>query len=192
MPGRNIRFQASFSKEHAVLYPRVALLAPGVVLHELSHHILCLLSGVRVHKVVYFRLGNPAGFVVHEEPGLYRQIFAIVAGPFFLNSAASVVSLNLALRAWAAADDLPGFAFAALLTWLGISVGLQAIPSRTDAGNLFHSSNKHLFDGNPFALIGYPVALAIYLVQLAKPLGSEWYYTVLMAYLAQRGFAGVG
>lgn len=175
-----------------MLYLRVALLAPGVILHEFSHHILCLLSGVRVHQVVYFRMGNPAGFVVHEEPSLYRQIFAIVAGPFFLNSAASVVFLNLALRGWARAEDFPGFALAALLTWLGISVGLQAIPSRADAGNLFHSSNWHLLHGNPFALMGYPVALAVYLVQLAKPLGSEWYYAVLMAYLAQRGFAGVG
>lgn len=175
-----------------MLYLRVALLAPGVILHEFSHHILCLISGVRVHQVVYFRMGNPAGFVVHEEPSLYRQIFAIVAGPFFLNSAASVVFLNLALRGWARAEDFPGFALAALLTWLGISVGLQAIPSRADAGNLFHSSNWHLLHGNPFALVGYPVALAVYLVQLAKPLGSEWYYAVLMAYLAQRGFAGVG
>ncbi len=175
-----------------MLYLRVALLAPGVILHEFSHHILCLLSGVRVHKVVYFRMGNPAGFVVHEEPHLYRQIFAIVAGPFFLNSAACVVLINLALRQWARAEDFPGFSVAALMTWLGISVGLQAIPSRADAANLFHSSNWHLFHGNPFALVGYPVALAIYLVQLAKPLGSEWYYTVFMAYLAQRGFAGIG
>lgn len=174
-----------------MLYLRVALLAPGVILHELSHHVLCLLSGVRVHKVVYFRMGNPAGFVVHEEPELYRQIFAIVAGPFFLNSMASVVLLNLALRQWASAGELPSFAAAALMTWLGISVGLQAIPSRADAGNLFHSSTRHLLHGNPFALVGYPVALAVYLVQLAKPLGAEWYYALLMAYLALRGFAGL-
>lgn len=174
-----------------MFYLRVALLAPGVILHEFSHHILCLLSGVRVHRVVYFRVGNPAGFVIHEEPELYRQIFAIVAGPFFLNSSAAVIFLNLALRQWAAAQGFAGFLVAAVMTWLGISVGLQAIPSRADAANLFHSSNWHLLHGNPFALVGYPVALAIYLVQLARPLGSEWYYTVLMAYLAQRGFAGI-
>lgn len=174
-----------------MLYPRVALLAPGVVLHEFSHHILCLLSGVKVHKVVYFRMGNPAGYVVHEEPSLYRQIFAIVAGPFFLNSAASVVLLNLALRQWSRAEDLLGFGLAVLMTWLGVSVGLQAIPSRTDATNLFRSSTWHLIHGNPFAIVGYPVALAVYATQLAKPLGSEWYYAVLMMYLAERGFAGV-
>ncbi|HEX2922584.1 MAG TPA: DUF3267 domain-containing protein, partial [Chloroflexota bacterium] len=124
-----------------IFYLRIALLAPGVALHEFSHHILCLLSGVRVHKAVYFRLGNPAGYIVHEEPELYRQIFAIVAGPFFLNSAVAVVLMNLALRQWAAAADAPGFILAAVMTWLGISAGPQAIPSRADAGNLFHSSN---------------------------------------------------
>ncbi len=174
------------------MYLRIALLAPGIMLHELAHHFLCLLFGVRVQKVVYFRIGSPAGYVVHEEPELYRQIFAIVAGPFFLNSAASVVLLNLALRQWARATDVAGFAMAATMTWLGISAGLQAIPSRADANNLFRSSTWHLRHGNPFALLGYPVALAIYVVQLARPLAADWYYAVLMAFLATRGFAGMG
>ncbi len=172
-------------------YLRIAFLAPGIMLHEFAHHLLCLLSGVRVQQVVYFRLGNPAGYVVHDEPGLYRQIFAIVAGPFFLNSAVSVVLLNLTLRQWAQATDLPGFGLAVFMTWLGLSAGLQAIPSRADARNLFDSSTWHLFHGNPFAALGYPVAAAIYLVQLARPLAADWYYTVLMAYLATRGFAGL-
>jgi len=175
-----------------LMYLRIALLAPGIMLHELAHHLLCLLFGVRVQKVVYFRIGTPAGYVVHEEPELYRQIFAIVAGPFFLNSAASVVLLNLALRQWARATDAAGFALAAAMTWLGVSAGLQAIPSRADASNLFRSSTWHLRHGNPFALLGYPVALAIYIVQLARPLAADWYYAVLMAFLATRGFAGMG
>ncbi|HEX9014464.1 MAG TPA: M50 family metallopeptidase [Chloroflexota bacterium] len=174
-----------------MLYLRVALLAPGVMLHELAHHLFCLLTGVKVHKVVYFRLGSPAGFVVHEEPELYRQIFAIVAGPVFLNSAMSIVMVNLALRQSVRATDWQGFALAALMVWLGLSAALQAIPSRADAINLFRSSNRHLLRANPAALIGYPVALLIYLVQAARPLGSEWYYAVGMAYIALQGFSAV-
>ncbi len=174
-----------------MLYLRAGLLAPGIMLHEFSHHILCLLSGVKVRKVVYFRIGNPAGFVIHEEPELYRQIFAIVAGPVFINSAVSVVLFNLSLRQWARAMASDAFAVAALMALLALSVGLQAIPSRGDATNLFHSSTRHVLRGNPFAIVGYPVGLAIYLVQLARPLGSEWFYTVFMAYLAYRGFATV-
>ena len=174
-----------------MLYLRVALLAPGVMLHEFSHHIFCLLTGVRVHKVVYFRFGSPAGFVVHEEPELYRQIFAIVAGPFFLNSAVAIVLLNLALRQAVRAGNAVGFALVAVMLWLGISAALQALPSRADATNLLRSSTWHFVHGNPFAILGYPAALAIYAAQLAKPLGSEWFYALLMAYVAERGFIGL-
>lgn len=174
-----------------LLYLRVALLAPGVMLHEFSHHIFCLLTGVRVHKVVYFRFGSPAGFVVHEEPELYRQIFAIVAGPFFLNSAVAIVLLNLALRQAVRAGNAVGFALVAVMLWLGISAALQALPSRADATNLLRSSTWHFVHGNPFAILGYPAALAIYAAQLAKPLGSEWFYALLMAYVAERGFIGL-
>ncbi len=174
-----------------LFYLRVALLAPGVVLHELAHHLLCILSGVRVRKVVYFRLGNPAGFVVHEEPELYRQLFAVVVGPLLVNSAAAIVLMNLALRRSVGARDLVAWGGVAIMVWLGVSAALQAIPSRADAANLFHASNRHLLRWNLLALLGYPVALAIYLLQLARPLGSEWLYMVLMAYLAYRGFAAM-
>ncbi len=173
-----------------MFYLRVALLAPGVALHEFAHFVLCVLSGVRVRKVVFFRVGAPAGFVVHEEPALYRQAFAIVAGPFFLNSAVSVILLNLALRQWARSFDPMGLGIAALMAWVGVSAGLQAFPSRADATNLFHTSTQHLLHGNPFALLGYPVALVMYVVQWVRPLGAEWFYVLLMAYLAHRGFVG--
>jgi hypothetical protein len=172
-------------------YLRVALLAPGVALHEFSHFLLCWLTGVRVRKVVFFRLGSPAGFVVHDEPELYRQIFAIVAGPVFVNSAVAIVLLNQALHRWAEASDPGVYGVAAALAWVGTSAALQALPSRVDAGNLFHSSNRHLWRGNLVALLGYPVAAVVYLAQLVRPLGVEWLYTLLMGYLALRGFAGV-
>ena len=123
-----------------MLYLRIALLAPGVALHEFAHHFFCLLTGVRVHQVVYFRLGNPAGFVVHEEPEFYRQIFAVAAGSVFLNSAAAIVLLNLSLRQAVRATDTLGFGLVAAMAWLGLSAALQALPSRADALNLFRSS----------------------------------------------------
>lgn len=172
-----------------LFYLRIALLAPGVALHEFAHHLFCILTGVRVHKVVYFRLGSPAGFVVHEEPEMYRQIFAVVAGPVFLNSTAAVVLLNLALRQAVLAMDVTGFALVNVMAWLGLSAALQALPSRADALNLLHSSNSHLLKANPVALLGYPVALVIFIIQSARPLGSEWYYALGLAYLALRGFA---
>jgi hypothetical protein len=171
-----------------MLYLRALLLAPGVILHEFAHHLFCLLTGVRVRKVVYFRLGNPAGFVVHDDPRLYRQVLAIVAGPFVLNSGAALVLFNTALHRVVQAVDMPDYVLAAGLAGLGLSVVLQAFPSRTDAANLISSSNQHLLQWNPLALVGYPLAVAIYAGQSARALGSDWFYALLVGYLALRGF----
>jgi hypothetical protein len=171
-----------------MLYLRALLLAPGVALHELAHHLFCLLTGVRVRKVVYFRLGNPAGFVVHDEPRLYRQVLAIVAGPFMLNSAVAVVLLNQALRRAVDAGSFAGYSAAFALAGLGLSVALQAFPSRIDASNLIASSNQHLKRANPLALAGYPLAILIYAGQLTRPVGSDWFYTLLICHVALRGF----
>ena len=171
-----------------MIYFRALFLAPGIILHEFAHHLFCVLTGVKVRKVVYFRMANPAGFVAHEEPELFRQLFAVVAGPLFLNSAAAIVGFNLALRQAVLSEDPAGMAGAAVFAWLALSFSLQAFPSRLDASNLLHGSSRHLIRWNPFALAGYPVALLIYLVQLARPLGSEWLYALLMASVALRGF----
>lgn len=172
-------------------YLRAAFLAPGIALHEFAHHLFCILSGVKVRQAVYFRLGTPAGFVIHEEPELYRQIFAIVAGPLVVNSAAALLAFNLALRQAARAADPLGWAVALTLLGLGLSAAPQAFPSRTDGSNLVHSSNRHLLKGNLVALLGYPAALHIALVHLLRPLGSEWLYSLGLFYLALQGFIAV-
>jgi hypothetical protein len=44
------------------------LLAPGIIVHELSHAIFCILSGVRIFRMKVFGFGNPPGYVEHAEP----------------------------------------------------------------------------------------------------------------------------
>ncbi|WP_431212439.1 DUF3267 domain-containing protein [Puia sp. P3] len=39
---------------------------PGVIVHEFAHQLFCRLYKVPVFEVVYFQLGNPAGYVMHE------------------------------------------------------------------------------------------------------------------------------
>jgi uncharacterized integral membrane protein len=171
-----------------MVYLRALLLAPGVVLHELAHHLFCLLTGVRVRRVVYFRLGNPAGFVVHDEPTLYRQVLAVAAGPFILNSATAVVLFNQALHSAVQAASPAQHLLTVALTGLGLSIALQAFPSRIDAANLITSSNRHLMRGNPLALAGYPLAVVIYAGHVTRPLGSDWFYALLICYVALSGF----
>lgn len=63
---------------------------PGVIVHEWAHKKFCDWNGVKVEKVVYFRFGNPAGYVMHEEPKKYNQIFWISAGPLIINSVLTI------------------------------------------------------------------------------------------------------
>ena len=41
-------------------------LAPGVIIHEFSHVLVCLITGAKIRKISFF---NPkGGFVIHEKP----------------------------------------------------------------------------------------------------------------------------
>jgi hypothetical protein len=63
---------------------------PGVIIHEWAHKKFCDWTKVRVNKVVYFRFGNPAGYVMHEKPIKYNQIFWISNGPLIINTLATI------------------------------------------------------------------------------------------------------
>jgi Putative zincin peptidase len=110
---------------------------PGVIVHELAHQLFCRWFGVPVLKVCYFRLGNPAGFVIHEPPTKSYQSLFISIGAFLINTIAG------ALIAFPAA--LPVIKFGAgdlldyLLIWLGVSIAMHAIPSTGDAKSLWQS-----------------------------------------------------
>jgi len=41
---------------------------PGVILHEYVHKRVAMAVGLQVYKVVYFRIGNPAGYVYCTNP----------------------------------------------------------------------------------------------------------------------------
>ncbi|MCL5265230.1 MAG: metalloprotease family protein [Chloroflexi bacterium] len=166
------------------------LAMPGVVFHELGHHLFCLLTGVRVYHVVYFRFGNPAGFVVHATPRRFRDHFAIVVGPFILNS---IVSFLLFLsvdgkwtRSTLTATAMPTqiLILTAVATWLGLSVALQAFPSTGDARGLWHVTNQHVRRGNLLAIVGYPMVALIYLMNLLRRLWLDWIYALALLILS--------
>ena len=107
--------------------PTILAVAPGVIVHELGHLLLCYLCGVPVRQVVLFRIGSPAGFVSHAAPRLLRQHVAISGGPLVVASLLSLGSFGLAWRLLVA-QPAPWWPFATLLaTWLGASIGLEAV-----------------------------------------------------------------
>jgi len=103
---------------------------PGVIVHEAGHRLFCSLAGVRVYKTCYFRLGNPAGHVIHGPAQSYGAGFLICVAPFIVNTAIALLIFSIAVNVSSTAIALP-------LYWLGISIGMHAFPSSGDADNLW-------------------------------------------------------
>ncbi len=149
---------------------------PGVILHEWAHMLFCRLSGVRVFKVRYFRLGNPAGYVQHEQVRSFWQALTIDTAPLLINS---IVSFCLYLTALSLAAHTASY----ILYWLGISAALHAFPSREDAENL-RASSRQALKRNPLALLGYPLVWLIRLAHLPGTLASGLLYAVFLFLIA--------
>ena len=109
---------------------------PGVIVHELAHVLFCLWTGTRVTKVRLFRLGNPAGYVIHEHPSSAWKTILIGVGPFFVNT---ILGFIIALSAFLLRGNgyLETTAVFAVLIWLAVSVAMHSFPSRGDAKGIW-------------------------------------------------------
>lgn len=107
------------------------LFFPGMIWHEFSHVLACLVTGVRIHKVKWF--GVDEAFVQHDQPRASAGLVISLA-PFVLGNLLGVFFLSQA-------HELFGFFdFSALVfLWLGISVVIFSFPSLTDAQNTLHA-----------------------------------------------------
>ncbi|HKJ78354.1 MAG TPA: hypothetical protein VKA10_02415 [Prolixibacteraceae bacterium] len=152
----------------------------GVIFHEFGHQIFCFLTGVRVYRVCYFRLGNPAGYVVHEQPKNFTQSFLITVGPLISGTAFALLFFFMAQAPGA------GNWQAAVFIWLGMSVAVNAFPSHTDAKNLWRGSNRHIA-GNLFAVIGYPFAALIWLANSLQLVFFDVLFALFLYYLVNPG-----
>ncbi|ADB62362.1 conserved hypothetical protein [Haloterrigena turkmenica DSM 5511] len=193
------------------------LAAPGVVVHELAHKQVCHLVGVPVREVAYFRFGDPPGYVRHAQPGRYRESFAISVAPFLVNTVVSVAaflgfaalasSLGIAdalahataepvasanaLRDSLVAAPSGELALTVALGWLGLAVGVQAFPSTSDANTLWTRSRSE-WRRTPVVLLGVPVVVVIYLVNLLSWLWADVIYALGLCLLAFYTVGGLG
>ena len=151
---------------------------PGVIVHELAHQFFCRLYKVPVFKVVYFRMGNPAGYVLHEAPQRHWQTIMISIGPFIFNT---IVGALVALPA-----AMPVFKFDHggpldyLLIYLGVSIAMHAFPSTGDAANIWKMM-KNAETSWWVKLIGYPVVGLIYLGSLGSFFWLDLFYGIGVA-----------
>ncbi|ACD96051.1 DUF3267 domain-containing protein [Trichlorobacter lovleyi] len=117
---------------------------PGVPVHEYAHALACRLSGVRVHKVCYLRLGNPRGYVLHEQPDTAWQHIIVSVAPFVVCSLAAIllgIGVGLLLQAELMTKQHEEIA-GPFLCWLAWAVGACAFPSGGDADSLWQATKS--------------------------------------------------
>ncbi|MGN6418157.1 MAG: DUF3267 domain-containing protein [Pseudobacter sp.] len=164
-----------------MLIPGIAIsiaTCPGVVVHELAHQLFCRLFKVPVFQVVYFQVGNPAGFVLHETPQYKWQSILIAVGPFFVNTLlGALIALPAALPVFTLnnADFLHY-----VLIYLGVSIAMHAFPSTGDAAVIWNEIRK---DDTKFLtkVVGYPVVGLIYLGSLGSMIWLDLVYGIVVA-----------
>ena len=149
---------------------------PGVIVHEFAHMLFCKRRGVAVLDVCFFRFGNPAGYVVHEEISDFTTAFLVSVGPFLINS---LFCIFICFPAF-----IPVNVFGLkqplsyVLLWLGVSIGMNAFPSNQDARALFHQAKKAVSSLSPLAILSFPIVVAIYIVNILSFFWIDYLYGI--------------
>lgn len=110
---------------------------PGVIVHEFAHLLFCRIYKVAVFDACFFRVGNPAGYVIHEAPRSLWHHVMIGIGPFFTNT---IIGTILAIPAILAIreSDTPSLFYYVLL-YFGVSIAMHSFPSTGDAQSIWNA-----------------------------------------------------
>ncbi len=166
---------------------------PGVVVHEFAHKLFCRITGTKVLQVCYFRLGSPAGFVIHEQAGTVWKHIIIGIGPFVVNTTMGFLIGLLGSRGALHMGNLD--TSVSILTeitgeglmWLAISIAMHSFPSVGDAQSIWSAVWQK---GSPISarLVGTPLVAVICLgavgsifwIDLAYGIGVAWFLPKLL------------
>ena len=155
---------------------------PGVMVHEAAHRLFCDLAKVPVYEVCYFRVGNPAGYVIHGHSPTLRQAFLISVGPLIVNTIlCSLITFAAVPQLFFLADhsfSLPVYA----LAWMGLSIGMHAFPSNTDMKNFVDQMHLAAYKG-PFYYLGRLFQGLIYLANGLRIVWFDAFYAAGVALL---------
>jgi len=153
----------------------IALLTfPGVIVHEAGHMLFCKLRRVAVFDVCFFRFGNPAGYVVHENPKDFTTGFLISVGPFIVNSLLCIficLPALIPLRFFGVPSPV-----SYVVLWLGISIGMHAFPSIQDAHGLWVQAKAAAKEWNILAMVSFPLVVVIYVANALRVVWVDYLY----------------
>lgn len=152
---------------------------PGVIIHEWAHKKFCDWLDVPVHKAVYFRFGNPAGYVLHEPPKTYKQTFWVSVGPLIVNSAGAVMFSFIALQ------TIPDSWLWYVLLWIAFSSGIHSFPSDHDMKHVAEASKVSIKEGG--SKLHYFAFPFVWLIWIANKLRFFWFDAIYAALLVTLG-----
>ena len=145
---------------------------PGVIIHEFSHHLFCIIFKAKVIDVCYYNFKDSSGYVLHNRPKHLYQDILISTAPFFLNSFLG------GLVAYPTIINKLSTTGLASLNWhdflriiISISIGMNAIPSRGDGLSVWNSvgdSDMNFFLKIFAQLIIAPLVFIIYLLNFGS------------------------
>ncbi len=151
-----------------------AVTFPGVIVHEAAHLFFCRMRRVAVFDACFFRFGNPAGYVIHEETDSFLTTLLICLGPLLINSLLCILICASAFFPHQVFQRSDIFTY--LLLWLGISIGMHSFPSTGDANTLWHNGVQALKRFNLLALVAFPLVVLIYLANVLRILWFDAIY----------------
>jgi hypothetical protein len=97
-------------------------------------------------------------------------------GPFFINT---ILCLLICIPAYLPVNffnvDEPLSYF---LIWLGVSIGMHAVPSNQDAKNLHEQVKEKIKERNILAIISFPIIELIYLFNFLRFIWADLAYGV--------------
>jgi hypothetical protein len=149
---------------------------PGVIVHEFAHLFFCKLRKVAVYDVCYFRFGNPVGYVIHESTTNFYTTFLISMGPFFINTALCLlicIPAYIPINFFNLEHPLSYF-----LMWLGVSIGMHAVPSNQDAKNLYQQAKEKIREKNILAILSFPIVGLIYVFNVLRIVWADLAYGI--------------
>jgi hypothetical protein len=154
---------------------------PGVIVHEAGHLFFCKLFRLQVYDVCFFRVGNPAGYVIHENTENFTALFFVSMGPFFANTLLCMIFCTAAfLPVWELkiSDPLAYFYY-----WLGLSIGMHAFPSTTDLSNLWELAPQWAKRWNVLAIVSLPLIALLYVLNFARVVWADLGYGIAVGIL---------
>lgn len=109
---------------------------PGVIAHEFAHRFFADWAKVPVYKACYFRVGNPAGYVIHGPVKGLKNSLLISIGPLIINTILCALLTFSAIFPIFILEAAEYNGVFILLAWVGFSIGMHAFPSNEDMENL--------------------------------------------------------